>query len=782
MACSTNPYSYPIYPGHLRIVEAVTKARTATSSASYASDGFEILKEAASTYGNYVGRKTQKIISSAQNVVLPRKANLQSLRIPQNLKQATFGHLFLSNDQPDDHDVPFLREALKAAETLLAEQIISGAAQRKTSSKIVELENGVLLLKSALSTIRRIPYDILQAIFTWHLPTPCTSLPQAYIPTEQLAWSWTLSQVCRTWRHVALSTPQLWNHLPRLTLQRFDPSGDCRRRQERLEFMIKYADELPLHLFIDSETLQISSSQRPLLELLVQHAERWGTVVIIGNTSFLTSIVGVKGRLNQLHRLSLFLSSPPPASDIDYDIFSVAPNLQHIFMNGDHHNLRLPISATLTHYEALLDRWTAGIGHASSYASTLHTLILQGVSLSPLPESITFPNLKRFSFRLDRGHSHLGALHQMTLPELEELVICGDHQDILTTTHALLARSASATKQSFPLQKIHISDSSFPWITDNPMLFVTILELTPSLQTLEVLLPPVEVLKRLTRLDVNEVIAPALECLEFILLTHLSSDEISALNELAVARCEMKPQGALQACKLLKSFTLYDEYTYSSEPRLMRCHRLLEDWWRKSESPERRITRVPSISSHSSGSAASFSDPFFPMPLLPLDILRNSITDLVGSGQGVQHISKQQASEVVSQLEKCQTDITVNDIAISRVDAVLYQLAHRLQNLSEQTPNLSPHLSNLRDAISNAVGIWSPLIDEQFSSVHWVFGELNENVFLTYVPKHHSIRTDSERKDLVFNLSGKPHAFFAEHEALCAEFRVSECMRTYPVY
>ncbi|KAF9051618.1 hypothetical protein BJ165DRAFT_901945 [Panaeolus papilionaceus] len=635
-----------------------------------------MLKEAAGTYGKSARRKTKSILSSAQDVVAPRKLHLQDLPIPYSLKEATFAHLFIANDPPEDHDLNSLKEALKTTQSLLVRQESDpGTTHRTSSFKVVRLENGIMMLKSVLSIIRRVPREILQLIFTLDLPTPNAVFPQQYIPPDQLSRPWTLSQVCRTWRHVALSTPELWNYLPRLHLQRFNSSGDCQRQRQQLNFMVQHSKDLPLHFFIYAETQQLSGNQRLILELVSLHAERWGSVVICANMTILAVFNSIKGRLAQLRRLSLFLPWSP--SELDLDIFSVAPNLRDVFLKGHFRELRLPTSAQLTHYEALLDPMVGGIGHALSSVSTLQTLILQGTSLSPLESTVTLPSLKEFSFRFDAALAHPGALSHIVLPALEEIVICGDHQQILTTTLSLLKRSASAAKQTpFPLKKIHLpAFGAALFIDEDPQIFLSILETAPCLQTLETSLLPVEVLQRLEKIESNELIVPALECLEFVVQTLPSSDQIAALNRIAAIRCEREPEGTHKAFKFLKALTLYDEYNHSSEARLMRCHQRLEEWWNKSEPSESIETRTPSIASSRSGSADSYRDSSSNTPPSPLDVLRDLITPVANTGKpGLpiadafiykHHISKQQTKEIISQLDKCRDAINVTDISVS---------------------------------------------------------------------------------------------------------------------
>ncbi|KAJ7646956.1 hypothetical protein FB45DRAFT_708065, partial [Roridomyces roridus] len=114
-------------------------------------------------------------------------------------------------------------EVPNSAEIAFARDLTSRTAVRLTSldDEILALEDRLEHLKaeraqlfkyhsdnvSILSPLRRMPPEVLTDIFSWTLP----ALHPMHGNARDVNQSpWTLAQVCRRWRDVALSTSSLW--------------------------------------------------------------------------------------------------------------------------------------------------------------------------------------------------------------------------------------------------------------------------------------------------------------------------------------------------------------------------------------------------------------------------------------------------------------------------------------------------------------------------------------------------------------------------------------------
>ncbi|KAF8879172.1 hypothetical protein CPB85DRAFT_1207272, partial [Mucidula mucida] len=75
-----------------------------------------------------------------------------------------------------------------------------------------QAESHVADAKSLIHPMRSLPYDVLSEIFSHCVPSwamnerSATSLDLRTAP-------WTLTRVCFRWRHIALSSPNLWTYI-----------------------------------------------------------------------------------------------------------------------------------------------------------------------------------------------------------------------------------------------------------------------------------------------------------------------------------------------------------------------------------------------------------------------------------------------------------------------------------------------------------------------------------------------------------------------------------------
>ncbi|PPR00564.1 hypothetical protein CVT24_005468 [Panaeolus cyanescens] len=522
------------------------------------------MDEWARIYGHSWWRKgTQKLLSSrkalewlqrsrrrdAETVQLARKLFNTSTAMPP------IRHLYTSNDPPNDEEVESIVRSIEERQTCLAshfqtphERVLSDTASNSRSRlpQIAQLEEQISQLKSLLSPLRRLPPEILQEIFLINAPRYIPSkFSSSDIWQEDFTLPWALTGVCRKWRNVALSTPELWNTLPHLTFDRFN-FHDHKFQHAKFDFILGCTGNLPLHVYIEARTAWLPK-KCPVLDLLIKHSDRWETVVIKMTSSTFSHLNRIKNRIPQLRGLSLTLwHSWADNSDVDWDIFAVAPRLTDVsFKCRSQVSLRLPKSQLLRY--SLESIHVEGIGHALQSASTLQTLCLRSEHMAPLHDTVVLPNLKTLFFQYRHYQVSPTLLDNLILPALEELMVCGDHREILNTSLSLLTKSvdASPSKKS-ALKSLRISYSTSRVVHENPDTLLSILELTKGIRYLDIPLPSTEVLFRLAKTQQEEVLVPRLACCKFQLLGPLTPTMCSSLNALAASRCE-KPAHIVDA-------------------------------------------------------------------------------------------------------------------------------------------------------------------------------------------------------------------------------------------
>ncbi|KAJ7740074.1 hypothetical protein B0H16DRAFT_1758209 [Mycena metata] len=113
-------------------------------------------------------------------------------------------HIQLSSaaGPPSDTQAVVLMSQIKQAEKEISRAITEAARLKDTLNKLAQhrtnLEDFVSIHRGVLSTLRRLPNELLSEIFK-HLDSFYNA-------------SWCVSQVCRHWRAVALASPRLWRH------------------------------------------------------------------------------------------------------------------------------------------------------------------------------------------------------------------------------------------------------------------------------------------------------------------------------------------------------------------------------------------------------------------------------------------------------------------------------------------------------------------------------------------------------------------------------------------
>ncbi|KAF9039208.1 hypothetical protein BJ165DRAFT_1496831 [Panaeolus papilionaceus] len=658
-----------------------------------------------------------------------------------------------SNDPPNEgEETDWILAAIQERESELSihtqylqqRRVLSDVVGNRRSRipEIAQLEQQISNLKSLVSPLRRLPPELLQEIF---LIGAAQQNINKFIFFDVVhgepVSSWAVAGVCRKWRNVALSTPELWNVLPHLTFERVNFHAH-KLQYSKFEFLLRYSGNLPLHLYIEARTPWLPETC-PVLDLLIQHSERWETVVVKMTSSTFARLNGVRNRIPRLQRLSLTLwHSWAHNSDVDWDMFAIAPRLTDVsFKCRSEVALRLPESQ-LTRY-SLESMHVDGIGHALQSSSTIQALYIRNERMDPLHDTITLPNLTKLFFQFRHYHSSPSLLDSLSLPALQELVVCGDHPNILATSLSLLRRAGEASpSRKSALKSLRISASTANLVMSNSTTLLSILELVTELQFLDIPLPSIDVLSRLSKLDQEQVIVPLLGCCKFQVVSPISSEICSALNELGATRCKPLPSIVSDEVEStpvqpLSCLVLEHWSTHDSQEFLEQTHYDLEVSGVDGSSqlpPSSAPVQAPSTStspfnfrgrrsSHTKLNRAATSNELWTLitEVLP-ERERGDVPVCDQSGHRL-HISRRQAMMLGERLGEYRLDggVEVQDVMMmKRLYSKLKLLNGRLQCTPAKFKSRYPYLGELEGVIRGTLHAWQGIVDQHASMLRWV--------------------------------------------------------------
>ncbi|CAA7260812.1 unnamed protein product [Cyclocybe aegerita] len=332
-------------------------------------------------------------------------------------------------------------------------------------------------------------------------------------PSPQLP---AVSQVCRPWRAVSLSIPSLWTHI----------SLDLRRKTSRskgflsfLSTLLARSENAPLVVWI-----AVSDSRHPALDTLVRHSNRWRTAAMHAPVGVISTLRGVRGRLECLETLELTVGAASDATEsVVYDMFQFAPSLHKVCIRSERPVVFVLPWAQLTHYD------DAQGGHGDVIASLTSIKELRTTWRAPNSSNDTLMTLNDLD-KLDITFfylSHRDFFERLVLPNVKEIII-KDHAGtpVLPLT-AMLSRSPSPIL----LQKL-----TFHTEFNKPGQLTSLLQLVPHLQELNICLPPIDDLTNFIYFSEQSQLVPNLQKLRFVANSVRESSAI--LRPLAFTRCE----------------------------------------------------------------------------------------------------------------------------------------------------------------------------------------------------------------------------------------------------
>ncbi|KAJ7241476.1 hypothetical protein C8J57DRAFT_1359749 [Mycena rebaudengoi] len=194
---------------------------------------------------------------------------------------------------------------------------------RKTISAYVDAHSALL------SPFRRMPLDIVQAIFVACLPTDRNAAMSA---TEAPIL---LGRICSSWRMLSLSTPRLWASLHIA----IPPAQDAKLalRLEVMKTWLRRSGSCPLSVSIHHEGWHADFSE-PFMNELGSLTSRWQAISLAATPSVLKMLGGLKHHdLPMLEEVALF-NLPEPFNFLEPPeplVFLQSSRIRSVTMHGN---------------------------------------------------------------------------------------------------------------------------------------------------------------------------------------------------------------------------------------------------------------------------------------------------------------------------------------------------------------------------------------------------------------------------------------------------------------
>ncbi|KDR72548.1 hypothetical protein GALMADRAFT_753194 [Galerina marginata CBS 339.88] len=302
--------------------------------------------------------------------------------------------------------------------------------------------------QSILSTIRRLPPEILEIIFIYVASSPSLSLSAERKERYYICdLPWNVSQVSLLWRRVALSTPTLWSQLPTVDLDQ-----SLSAVPEYVEFLTELVERSrngPLDVHIHARSL--SNQRLPLLHLLLTQSPRWRRARLEVCFASLPIFESIKGRLSSLEELVLNIWSRSRTFGlVTVNPFEQAPKLRRVALSGySEVRVLLPSGCLEEYWQGSIDGGQIHVALSSPSSMKILTAIHLPESRIPWSPTV-IPYLTALRIRFQQFSDPASFLCNLTLPSVEEIQLAS-HTNILPSVLSLTARAG----RSSALKKFH---------------------------------------------------------------------------------------------------------------------------------------------------------------------------------------------------------------------------------------------------------------------------------------------------------------------------------------
>ncbi|KAJ7511660.1 hypothetical protein B0H11DRAFT_1952479 [Mycena galericulata] len=346
-------------------------------------------------------------------------------------------HLLSSNAAPLDPEIPLIREIVDDSQARVDALNSRIDALRATVDRLIKerdtLVDDVERHSAVLAPIRRIPPEIICEIFAW---MPQSSRRIDDTPVEQPPW-W-LGHICRSWREIALGDSRLWRsfnilHTPAHPHQAAYP-------QSMIETQLLRSANTTLAIKLHWREYD-AYDDNPALTTLLASSNRWGSILLrtqgkTSRTALLDVLRGLKGQLSQLQTLEFGSDGNEEyssGSSVQWDAFSIAPRLRHVFLTNSRNEQYSP-NVLLPWRQITRYRGVFSLARQLDILQNSPNLVECTIGFDDPNEThddvmVTLPHLRRLFADWTVLVSHL------TLPALAELFTLGAVYPLLPFIH-----------------------------------------------------------------------------------------------------------------------------------------------------------------------------------------------------------------------------------------------------------------------------------------------------------------------------------------------------------
>lgn len=303
--------------------------------------------------------------------------------------------------------------------------------------------------------IHRLPFELLSAIFTTCMPGERSFVDCHAIPLL-------LGQICRHWRHVALSTTSLWRYIHVV----------LGRGKSAAWVPVWLSRSAGCSLSVMIYGLTSSEDASATLHSIIQHAHRWEDLDISLPGQLFHSFASIRWRLPLLRKVKMVNTADKVSSlRMCFD----APNLERIELSFGLEKVE-PLSAALTHCTlryGLLDCVEFIRRHPQITHCSLHDCPTSPVPLqAPIVAQLVSLHVSNYT-----RHGVTAAFECLTLPALREVSIALGN----ATPFPLISFMGLLSRSGYRLDHLAIHSGIIP--IQN---LISLLQRIPSLKKLEI--------------------------------------------------------------------------------------------------------------------------------------------------------------------------------------------------------------------------------------------------------------------------------------------------------
>ncbi|KAK1214990.1 hypothetical protein PQX77_022415 [Marasmius sp. AFHP31] len=350
----------------------------------------------------------------------------------QKPPDSLYQHYLSHNGYPPLDQVDLLAPAMNEAkaqvsllDNTIARMKATIAALEAEQARVVEV---VARYQTILRPVHRLPPELLTRIFLVSLDpliVPENAIARTYPPhsLDSSKVPWTLGQVCRTWRQLALQTPGLWSFIS-FSLRGDSHTPASQLHAHRLGLQLQRSAAHSLTIITSTPRTLILSAANPTVVLLSHHTDhvKHLRIDLNGQNGPITSLS--RGRFQMLETLDIrLLTHVQPlalGAVTTLDGFEFASKLNTLILSGDITGLNLIIpSLQITTFH-----WCDDDNPTTSSFSSIHNSLasfhnLRSCRLSLHPQTLSsYP-----SKTLTGWFAFLVGNYKLTLTCLKQLEI-----------------------------------------------------------------------------------------------------------------------------------------------------------------------------------------------------------------------------------------------------------------------------------------------------------------------------------------------------------------------